>query len=59
MFNQQAAIEYIHQEIASNGTNSEFVGRGLDMETGEYDVEKIAADIERGEFPELASLFAE
>ncbi len=57
IFDTNAAIEYIHQEIAGNGTNSIFMGRGLDIDTGEYDAEEIAEAIERGEFPQFVGQF--
>jgi len=57
MFDFEKAVEYIHKEIASNGTSSEFVGRGLNVATGEYDAEEIASAIENGEFPKLTGLF--
>ena len=35
--------EAIHEEIAANGTNSAYMSRGLDSETGEYDVNECMA----------------
>jgi hypothetical protein len=41
--------QIIHDEIAANGTNSRFMGHGLDPETGAYDAEECRAAILRHE----------
>lgn len=35
-------VKFIHEEISANGTSSQFCGRGLDPDTGEYDADAIA-----------------
>ena len=35
---QMATVRAIHDEIATMGTSSAYMGRGLDIDTGEYDV---------------------
>jgi len=40
---QPGTIQAIHYDIASWGTNSAYMGRGLDPDTGEYDVNECLA----------------
>ena len=40
---QPETVQAIHDEIATMGTSSAYMGRGLDIDTGEYDVSDCSA----------------